>query len=359
MHKRFLNYPKTKQHLYSSLLSVCCMAAAAGISALCYHIGKVNSANIAMIFIFFIVIVSSSVTNCIYGIACAVFAGFCFHLLFPPMSGYFFTLLGMAAISVLVNRLISYITTQTQQIAEHERQLVESEKEKMRANLLRAVSHDLRTPLTAIIGNSQSYLENQSLLTEQEKTNIVQNICEDSNWLVNMVENLLTITRIRDDGMTVSTDVESVEEVISEAIQKTENRHLDCVIHARVPDHFIMLPMDAVLIEQVTINLLDNALRHSDSDAPIELIVEDDPDNVFFTVRDHGKGIPKDMLSKLFDGSGYPISQVADAQRGMGIGLTICKTIISAHRGTLIGHNHGQGAEFTFVLPKDKEAGYT
>ena len=358
MHKRFVDSPKNKQHLYSSLLSVCCMAAATGLSALGYHIGKPSSANIAMIFIFFIIVVSSIVPSIIYGIACSVFAVFCLHFLFSSMNGHLVTLLGMTAISVFVNLLISHITTQTQKIAENERQLAESEKEKMRANLLRAVSHDLRTPLTAIIGNSQSYLENQSLLTEQEKTNIVQNICEDSNWLVNMVENLLTITRIRGDSMTVSTNVESVEEVISEAIQKTENRHLGCVIHAKIPDNYIMLPMDAVLIEQVTINLLDNALRHSDSNAPIELIVEDDPDHVFFTVRDHGKGIPKDMLGKLFDGSGYSVSQVSDAHRGMGIGLVICKTIISAHHGTLIGHNHGQGAEFTFVLPKDKEAGY-
>lgn len=358
MHNTFENFPKLKRHLYSFLLSVCCMAAAAGISLLYRRcMPKPVCANIVMIFLFFVIVVSGLVNNCLYGIACSVFSLLWLRFLFPPRSGYPVMFFGIIPISVFVNTLTSHLTAQAGMIAEHRRQLEEAEKEKMRANLLRAVSHDLRTPLTAIIGSSTAYLENQSQLSEQEKTAIVKNICKDSHWMVNMVENLLTVTRIQGEDLTVSTDIESVEEVIGEALQKTKIRHPGCIIHTKIPDQFIMLPMDAVLIEQVTLNLLDNALRHSESLAPIELIVEDAPKYVFFTVRDYGRGIPEDILDRLFDGSGRAAPS-SDAQGNRGIGLVICETIIRAHHGTLTGHNHGKGAEFTFTLPKEKKESF-
>ena len=223
----------------------------------------------------------------------------------------------------------------------------------MRANLLRAVSHDLRTPLTGIIGNSQAYLDNRELLTEDEKIDIITNIYEDSSWLVNMVENLLTITRIH-SSLSIKTSEEPLEEVVGEALIRMQKQYPNCVIHAKIPEDFILLPMDAVLIEQVIINLLENALKHSGSDSPIDFIVENDSRNVTFIVRDYGNGISKAALSRLF--SGTPISSPeADGQKGAGIGLVICKTIIDAHHGTILGRNHENGAEFLFTLPKKKE----
>ena len=145
-----------------------------------------------------------------------------------------------------------------------------------------------------------------------------------------------------------------MEEVIGEALQKMEKRHPGCTIHVTIPDDFILLPMDVVLIEQVILNLLENALRHSGSKEPVDMVVEDEPDYVSFTIRDYGIGIPENMLNSLFEGTYYSAVHAPDAQKGMGIGLVICKTIISAHQGTILGRNHEHGAEFIFTLPKKK-----
>ena len=258
----------------------------------------------------------------------------------------------MLAITLLTSTMTSHLTRQASVIAEREKLLALAEKEKMRANLLRAISHDLRTPLTSIIGNSSVYLENQETLTDDAKAAIVTNIYEDSNWLLNMVENLLTVTRIKEDNFTITTSLESVEEVLAEALQKLAKRYPDKTVNPTIPESFILLPMDAILIEQVIINLLENAIVHSGSSRPVDLIITDKPDCVSFTIKDYGVGIPQQHLADLFDGTSYTPSQTADARKGMGIGLSICKTIITAHHDTLIGRNHAEGAEFIFTLPK-------
>ena len=197
-------------------------------------------------------------------------------------------------------------------------------------------------------------MENQERLSTEDQREIITNIYNDSNWLLNMVENLLTVTRIHGDNLKITTKDEAVEEVISEALQKLHKRHPDTTIQVTFPDNFIMLPMDAILIEQVTINLLENAIVHANSTQPIELLVKEYPTEVSFTIRDYGKGLSKEMIEHLFDGLSYTPSQTSDAYKGMGIGLSICKTIITAHHGTLIGQNHAHGAEFIFTLPKNK-----
>ena len=224
--------------------------------------------------------------------------------------------------------------------------------EKMRANLLRAISHDLRTPLTGIIGNSSLFLESQNDLSSTEQRTIMTNIYEDSNWLLNMVENLLSVTRIQGDSLSINTTEEPVEEVVGEALEKLKKRYPDAAIRVKIPEEFLMIPMDAVLIEQVTINLLENAIVHSGSILPIDFIVEDHPEHVSFIVRDYGKGLSEEKLQNLFETGTYNNSRSSDSRKGMGIGLSICKTIITAHHGTLSGRNHADGAEFCFTLPK-------
>lgn len=348
------------KHIFSIIFSILCMGLATGIAFIYYQMVPENSANIALVYILALVIVSRFTLGYLYGIICCLFAVVCINYLFTypffsinfTLTGYPITFIGMAAITLITSTLTSHLTLQAEVIAEREKQLAEAEKEKMRANLLRAISHDLRTPLTGIIGNSSVFLDNSERLTAEEQKDIVSNIYNDSNWLLNMVENLLTVTRIKGDNLTINKNEESVEEVVSESLQRLQKRYPDTIIQAQVPMEFILIPMDAILIEQVTINLLENAVIHSHCTEPIILLVEDSPTEVSFTIRDYGVGLPEEMLDNLFDSTAYSSSGASDARRGMGIGLSICKTIITAHHGTLIGRNHANGAEFIFTLPK-------
>lgn len=351
--------PLWRQHLYSALFSVFCMITATCVAFLYYHFISVNYSNI-LIYILALMLVSRYARGYLYGILCCLYSIISFNYLFTypfyqinfTLAGYPINFLLMSAITIITSTMTSHLALQAELIAEREKQLAEAEMEKMRANLLRAISHDLRTPLTGIIGNSSVYLENGALLKDGEKKELIENIYNDSTWLLNMVENLLTITRIKGDDFIVATEEESVEEVISESLQKFEKRYPQSKVEVFFPQEYILLPMDAILIEQVTINLLENAYVHSESQHSVCLIVEDLPDRVSFTIRDYGIGIPENMLEHLFDGSSYNTGQSTDAHKGMGIGLSLCKTIITAHHGTIAGRNHAHGAEFVFTLPK-------
>lgn len=363
MNQRLRNLPLWKQHLYSLLFSITCMGVATGIALLYYEIVPENSYNIPLIFLLAIIIVSRYTVGYWHGLACCLFSVIWFNYRFTypyfnlnfTLTGYPITFMVMAAIAVFTCAMTSHLAMQMDVIREREKQLAEVEMEKMRANLLRAVSHDLRTPLTGIIGNSSLILERGDLLTTEEKRTLIAHINEDSNWLLNMVENLLSITRIKGDNFSITTTEEPVEEVIAEALEKIKRRYPDTIVHAKIPEEFILLPMDAILIEQVTINLIGNAIEHSGSRDPIDLIVSATPETVSFTVRDYGVGIPQKKLENLFDGMPVSTSQTSDTHKGMGIGLSICKTIITAHQGTLIGRNHAEGAEFTFTLPRKQQ----
>lgn len=227
----------------------------------------------------------------------------------------------------------------------------------MRANLLRAVSHDLRTPLTGIIGNSESYLEMEEQLTAEEKRALIVHIQEDANWLLNMVENLLSVTRIHNETAKVNKSLEAVDEVVASSVARFKKRFPGAEVKVKVPDDFIMVMMDAMLIEQVIINILQNAQMHANSRKPQEVIVEDKEDRVVFRLRDYGDGIDESRMTTIFDGEGYRADsdRQQDSYKGMGIGLSICQTIILAHGGKLSALNHSEGAEFRFTLPKEKE----
>ncbi|MCM1063825.1 MAG: PAS domain-containing sensor histidine kinase [Eubacterium sp.] len=347
--------PSYQKHILDLSIFIFCMTAAMGISCLLHEVTGQNAVNTALLFIFFLIIVSCCTTGYLYGIIYCLLTILFFSKHNIISSDYPITFSAMLAITVFVSTMASHMTLQTRTIAEREKLLSETGMEKMRADLLRAISHDMRTPLTGIIGNSAAFLENQARLSEQEKTSIVTSIYEDSSWLISMVENLLSVTRVREQALCINTREESVEEVVEEALRKMAKRHPGYIIHARIPDEFILLPMDALLIEQVVINLLENALYHAESTKPVNLIVEDLGGEVAFTVRDYGVGIPREKLRDLFDRMEHTDPHFPDSHKGMGIGLAICRAIITAHHGTLTGKNHECGASFTFTLPKTTE----
>ncbi len=314
--------------------------------------------NVSMIYILSVLMIARYTDGYIPGIAASVISTIFVNFMFTypymefnfSLQGYPVTFLAMLTVSTITSAATTQLKTQATILSEREKLLMEAEKEKMRANLLRAVSHDLRTPLTSIIGTSSAYLENFSDLPDSKKCDLVQTIYDDSNWLLNMVENLLSITRIRDEVTQVVKTHESLEEVVSEAVLRFRKRLPKACVKVQIPDEFIMIPMDATLIEQVLINLLENAYYHGNPDMPIHLTVYLSDQAAYFQVKDHGPGIPQESLADIFDGSVYN-SKSVDSRKGMGIGLSICKTIISAHNGRIVASNAEDGACFTFCLP--------
>ncbi len=256
-------------------------------------------------------------------------------------------------INVMLSQMI--LALQRQQANEKAQEiLLETEKEKMRSNLLRAVSHDLRTPLTGIIGATSTLLENHGQIDAQQSRRMLLDIQQDAEWLIHMVENLLSVTRISGGSTQLKKQDEIVEEVVAEAASKIRKRFPGVKIDVSVPEQLLIVPMDATLIEQVLINLMENAIRHSGSTLPIGLRLFCKKSGAVFTVSDHGKGIDPSRIPDLFDGK--PSTGSSDSSRGLGIGLSICKSIILAHDGKIFAkNNQSGGASITFVLPMKGE----
>lgn len=322
-----------------------------------------SSANIALIYTLGLIITTLNTAGYLFGLIFAALSVICINYFFSypffeqnfTMSGYPVTFLVMLIIFMITCTITSRLKYQSGLLIEREKLLMEAEKEKMRANLLRAVSHDLRTPLTGIIGAGSSYLENEENLSINEKRELVQNILNDADWLLHMVENLLSVTRINSQTANVTKSLESVEEVVSEAAIQIRKRLPEAEIRVSVPDEVLMIMMDAILIQQVIMNLLENAIIHSKSTQPIELTVKRKDNMISFHIKDYGIGISEDRMATLFDGSTYDTSNRADSSKGMGIGLSICKTIVLAHGGTIDAKNHSKGAEFFFTIPADEK----
>lgn len=235
---------------------------------------------------------------------------------------------------------------------EQRRILIEAAQEKMRSNLLRAISHDLRTPLTGISGASSVILENRGTLDEETERRLLVDIREDALWLIRMVENLLSVTRIHEGTAHVVKSPEAVEEIVAEAIGRIRVRFPQAAIQVKVPDEFLLVPMDGTLIEQVLMNLVENAIKHSRTDSPVEVEVWKSEDVVEFWVKDHGEGVPVEQLPHLFDSLAEVQMNNADSARGMGIGLSICMSIVKAHDGKMEAWNSPDGgAVFRFTLP--------
>ncbi len=249
-------------------------------------------------------------------------------------------------------RMVSSLTAlalERQHLSDEQRTIqVESEKEKMRSTLLRAISHDLRTPLAGILGASSAIHENGKDLDQATQEKLITNILEETQWLIRMVENLLSVTRINENASNLKKSPEAAEEVIGEAIARIKQRFPQRQITVHVPNELLEVPMDGTLIVQVLINLLENAIKFSPEEEPVEVSLRRDGEWARFDVLDRGKGISKEILLNDMPAD----HRSADSARGMGIGLSICRTILNAHHGKLDAENReGGGAVFTFVLP--------
>ena len=312
--------------------------------------------NLIVIYILSILIIARFTDGYFFGVLSAFIGTFVFDFLLtdPRMAfsftiGFPITLLIMLSVSVVS----CAITTQMKNsFAQRQSIKIVAEKEKMRSMLLRAISHDLRTPLTGILSAGSIIEEQAGSLDPADIQDIASNIKNDSEWLIRMVENLLAVTRITDGAVKVKKTMEVAEETMAQAASIVRKRFPDCMIHVESYEEPLLLPMDAVLISQVFINLLENAARNSPQASQIEFGLYKDEGFARFEVVDHGNGVPAQIINTLFDASVAAREQSSDSASGIGIGLSICKTIVDAHDGKITGGNKPEGgAIFRVMLP--------
>lgn len=308
--------------------------------------------HITTAFVFAVFLISLLTEGYFYGIAASFLATAAVNYAFTfPYFSLNFTIPGnffSAVVMILLSVLTSALTTQ---IKHQEAIKAESQRERLRANLLRAVSHDLRTPLTTIYGSSTVLLEN-SELTDVQRQQILRGIREDAQWLNRIVENLLSITRFTDGGVKLIMTPTVLDEVIDSVILKFRKRYAHQPVTLRLPDQIMVVPMDPILIEQVLLNLLENAVQHAEGMTELSLTVTGEASRAVIEIADNGQGIDPARLERIFAGAPQEDQRPADGlKRNAGIGLSVCAAIIKAHGGEITAENRPQGgAVFRFYL---------
>lgn len=371
----FEKIPSVPRDILVTILALCTAYYASTI--LLHHTGAEN--NSALVFTLAVALVSFLTKGYFYAVVTSVvgafFTNYYFMAPYAEFSlsrvGYPVATFSMLAISIMVCALTSRVKQQkaeairreqnTKRLYEineklnHEKTEIQlqSERERMRSNILRAVSHDLRTPLTTISG-SASVLMSGSNVSEQNMV-MLRDIKNEADGLVIMVENLLSVTRIQDSKAPLTKREELLEEVVGDAVFTTKRRFPDVRVEMEISDDIMMLPMEPVLIRQVIVNLLENAIRHSGNRTSLRMVLSRKEDWAVVEVLDGGKGVPEEIIRAVAEGRPVPRDQSGDSTRGMGIGLSVCRSIIKAHNGFFEAENRPEGgAVFRFGLPMNE-----
>lgn len=320
-------------------------------------IGNSDSA-VPLVFVLAVLVIARLTDGYFYSFVASIISviGVNFAFTYPyfevdfTITGYPLTFLTMLAVSLVVGML-------TEQVKRQGRIEAEAEKQRMQANLLRAVSHDLRTPLTTIIGSTNAVLENYDAFSDDVKRDLIGHVRDDAQWLVRLVENILSITRIKEGVVQIVKESEAAEEIAAEAVTKFRKRFEGVRVRVSVPDELLMVPMDATLIEQVLINLMENVVLHAQTATEIVLRIRRQGELAEFAVEDNGAGIDPKVLPMLFEEM-FPHAQElrGDGRRNLGIGLSVCMSIVRAHGGTMSADNlPSGGARVAFTLPMGEE----
>ena len=306
-----------------------------------------------MVFVMAVFLVSRVTNGYVWGIAATLISVLAvnfaftfpfFQFNFSPPENVF-----SAVVMLFVAAMTSALTTS---LKAQERVRAEVGREKMRANLLRAVSHDLRTPLTSIYGSCSTIMENYDSLSKEQQVKLLGEVCDEAKELSRMVENLLSVTRIDSGEVAVKKTPTVLEELVDTALVKFRKHYPDQHVEVDLPESFIIIPMDPILIEQVLINLLENAVCHAAGMTRLTLRAFTLGDRAIFEVADDGCGIPRERLEGLFSGNLVRAPAEVDGGRhGMGIGLSVCATIIRAHGGDIRAESKpGRGTTIRFSL---------
>lgn len=309
---------------------------------------------IPMIFVLGVFLVSLRTQGYFWGITASLLSVLAVNYAFT-YPYYAFDLISPECVaSAVVMLVVAILTgTLTTQIKHEQAMKAEGERERMRANLLRAVSHDLRTPLTTIYGSCSAIMENYDSLSKEQQLKLLGEMQQDSEWLIRMVENLLSVTRIDGDKVQLTKHPTVLEELIDAVLVKFRKRCPGQQVEVEIPEDFVIIPMDAMLIEQVLINMLENAVDHAEGMTELKLTVTTENNTAVFCISDDGCGIPADRIEKIF--TGYLLDRdavPADGRRSnMGIGLSVCAAIIKAHGSEIHAENNESGgASFSFAL---------
>ena len=237
-------------------------------------------------------------------------------------------------------------------VEEKEAAAVLAKNEQLRANLLRSISHDLRTPLTSISGNASNLLSNGPLFDAKTKEQMYADIYDDAMWLINLVENLLSVSRLEQGRMNLHLTTELIDEVVAEALRHINRKRAEYHFHVQSSDDYLLAQMDAKLIVQVLINILDNAMKYTPPGSDIEIGWKQEGTFIYISVADNGPGIPDQAKPHIFDMFYSASNQIADSRRSMGLGLALCKSIVNAHGGEIVVSDHKpHGSIFTFSVP--------
>ncbi len=235
---------------------------------------------------------------------------------------------------------------------EREKIRVAMEREKSRGTFLRAIAHDIRTPLTSLNGASTLLADQFDYLSAEEKRKLASDISDETVWLTNLVDNVLNMTRISESRLDIHMDYEVIDDLVGEAVKRMERLWGGRVLRVTYPDEVVALRVDGKLIAQVLINLFDNAIKHTRPGDEIQLTVGIRDGHAAFTVANTGENIPDETKKHIFDAYFTTKGASTDSRRGIGLGLPICMAIVEAHKGKLmVEDNQPRGAKFTFTLP--------
>ena len=374
--KSWLCLPKLPRNIAATTLLIWVAYFISGL--LLDHTGAEN--NSALVFVLAVMLISMITTDYFYGIIASLVSGFFvnYFFMFPysafslSYAGYPIAMLSMMTISIVVCFLTSRVKKMAIDAVRREQQTnalykqnqklneekiaiqLEVDRETIRSNILRAVSHDLRTPLTSISGAASVLLSSEEMQSEKN-ISLLTDIKNDANTLITMVENLLSVTRIQEGTIPLKKREELLEEVAGDAVMSTRRRFPDASIELNLPEDILFFPMDPMLIKQVMVNLLENAIRHSGNDQNITLKLSRHENYAVVEVRDCGHGLTPEVRSAIQTGHPLPRDLSGDSTRGMGIGLSVCQSIIKAHNGFFSADNSpAGGAVFRFGLPMEE-----
>ena len=339
-----------------ALLTALILALAIAVAGLLSRAHDGSSSPFAvLVFLLAVALIARFTEGFLWGVLASVAGVLCVNVAFTYpfgelnvfLDGYPLTFATMLVVSLTISAL-------TSQIKRQEQLRFDMEAEKMRADLLRSVSHDLRTPLTSILGASSVLLENEAL-GQDDRRELLAGIQDDAKWLIRVTENILSVTRLG-GGVTLRKEPEVVEEVVGGAVVKFRSMYPNVAVAVDRPSRILLAPMDATLIVQVLLNLMENAVLHGGAERIRVGISLEGDDRVAIAVRDDGKGIAPALLPHLFEAGFTTRMSEADGRRSMGIGLSVCRTIVRAHGGDIsAGNIPGGGGCLRFWLPWEKE----